>query len=67
MDGAFTIIGFSEPDDPDEVYIENTTSDLYLEDADSIRRYPRLFERLCAASLNPTESAKFFAKVAKEL
>jgi transcriptional regulator with XRE-family HTH domain len=67
IDGSFYIISFPDPADPDVVYIENTTSDLYLEDADAIRRYDQLFDRLRAAALDPDESVTFVANVAKEL
>jgi transcriptional regulator with XRE-family HTH domain len=67
MDGAFHVISFPDPADPDVVYIENTTSDLYLEDTDAIRRYKQLFDHLRATALDPVESVAFLANVAKEL
>jgi hypothetical protein len=33
LDGGFTIVGFELIGDPDVVYLEHTTSDLYLEDS----------------------------------
>jgi transcriptional regulator with XRE-family HTH domain len=67
LDGEFTIIGFKEEADQDVVFIENTTSDLYVESADAIRRYSLLFDHLRAKALDPAHSADFFARVAKEL
>jgi len=67
MDGEFTIIRFREAADPDVVYIENSTRDLYLEDSDAIRRYILMFDHLRAAALDPVESATFITNVAKEL
>jgi transcriptional regulator with XRE-family HTH domain len=67
LDGEFTIISFPEAADQDVVYIENTTSDLYLENPDVIRRYNLLFDHLRAKALDPAHSAEFFARVAKEL
>jgi transcriptional regulator with XRE-family HTH domain len=67
MDGEFTVISFPDPIHPDVVFIENTTSDLYLEDADVIRRYVQLFDHLRAAALDTSESFAFLANVAKEL
>ncbi len=67
MDGAFTVISFPDPFVPDVVFIENTTSDLYLEDAGAIRRYVQSFDHLRAAALDPGESVAFLTNVAKEL
>jgi hypothetical protein len=66
MDGPFTILGFPDPADPDVVYLEHTTSDLYLEDPEATARYVRLFDHLRAESLGPDDSAAFFARVAEE-
>jgi transcriptional regulator with XRE-family HTH domain len=67
MDGEFTIIGFPDPVDPDVVFIENFTRDLYLEDPGAIRRYRQLFDHLRAAALDPSESVASIVNVAKEL
>jgi transcriptional regulator with XRE-family HTH domain len=67
MSGAFVIYGFSGPDDPDVVYLEHTTSDLYLETPEQVERYASAFEALRATALSPDESAAFIATVAQEL
>jgi transcriptional regulator with XRE-family HTH domain len=67
LDGAFNIIGFPNAADPEVIFIEAATSDLYLEDAAAIRRYHQLFEHLCAQALDPRSSAEFLAKVAEEV
>ena len=67
LDGGFSIVGFPERADPDVVYIETTTSDLYLEEAEAIDRYTLLFDHIRAVALSPTESTEFFASVAREL
>ncbi|HEX8858103.1 MAG TPA: helix-turn-helix transcriptional regulator [Actinomycetes bacterium] len=67
LDGEFTIIGFQEDADQDVVYIENTTSELYLESTAEIRQYSKLFDHLRAKAIDPAHSADFFARVAKEL
>lgn len=67
LDGGFSILGFPERADPDVVYIETTTSDLYLEEAEAIDRYTLLFDHIRAVALSPTESTEFFASVAREL
>lgn len=67
MDGEFTLFSFAEAADHDVVYLENTTSDVYREDSDAIRRYNLLFDHLKAKALDSAHSVKFLAKVAKEL
>jgi transcriptional regulator with XRE-family HTH domain len=64
MDGSFTIYDFSEPSDPAVVYLENATSDLYLETLEELDRYTLLFEHLRAAALGPTDSLALLARVA---
>jgi hypothetical protein len=59
LNGEFTIIGFSEPIDPDIVYIENAALDSYLEDDHTVGRYRVLFDRLRDQALSPRESAAF--------
>jgi transcriptional regulator with XRE-family HTH domain len=67
MDGAFTILSFPEPADPAVVYLENATSDLYLEGPDEVRRYTLLFDHLRAAALKPDDSTALIATLLKEL
>jgi transcriptional regulator with XRE-family HTH domain len=67
MDGSFTIIGFPEPEDPEVVYLENATSDLYLEEPDDVRRYSVLFERISAAAMEPDASGVLLSDLVKEL
>jgi hypothetical protein len=50
MDGPFTIIGFPDRADRDVVYIENVTSDAYIEDVDATRRYGSIFDHLLATA-----------------
>ena len=59
MSGAFTVYRFAERADPDVVYLEHTTSDLYVEDRDEVERYGAAFERLQAAALSPHRSIGF--------
>jgi transcriptional regulator with XRE-family HTH domain len=67
MSGAFTIIGFPEQADPDVVFIENTMSDLYLEDPRAISQYTLMFDHMRAAALSPSDSAAFLDEMASEL
>jgi hypothetical protein len=66
MDGAFSIIRFPEINDPDAVYLEHPTADIYLEKQENIHRYTLLFDHVKAAALNPTDSVAFITEIAKE-
>lgn len=65
--GGFTIIGFAEQADPNLVYIENTTSDLYVEDAAAVRQYDLSFNHLRASALSPADSVQFLAAAKKDI
>lgn len=67
MSCAFTIIGFSDPSDPDVVFIENPLRNLYLEEPHELRQYSLMFDQICARAMSPAESSVFFAKIAREL
>jgi hypothetical protein len=67
MDGAFSILGFSEAADPDVVYLENQAGSLYLEEAAEIDRYARMFSHLIAKALDPEESRRLIARIAADL
>lgn len=67
MDGAFSILGFPEPTDPDIVYLENQAGSLYLEQEAEIDRYERMFRQLIAKALDPEESRRMIARIAKDL
>lgn len=55
--GEFTILGFPELVAPDVVYLENMTSDLYVEREGEVYRYTLAFDRLRGLALGPDESA----------
>lgn len=67
MDGAFTILGYPEPADPDVVYLENAISGLYPEKPEEIRHYTMLFDHLRAAALKPDKSLALIRRLSKEL
>ena len=67
LDGDFTIYSFSDPADPDLVFIENSGGDLYLEDTARTERYRQIFSHLQAAALNPVESVRTLTDVQKDL
>jgi transcriptional regulator with XRE-family HTH domain len=67
LDGDFMLYSFSDPADPDLVFIENSGGDLYLEDTDRTERYRQIFSHLQAAALNPVESVRALTDVQKDL
>lgn len=67
MDGGFRILGFPEAADPDMVYLENQAGSLYLEEEPEIDRYARMFSHLIAKALDPEESRRMIARVARDL
>lgn len=46
MSGAFRILDFDDPDDPDMVYLESHVGALYLEEPAELLEYRRVFEML---------------------
>jgi len=65
MSGAFTIYRFAERTDPDVVYLEHATSDLYVESSEQVERYSSAFDRLRAAAMDPDESASFLENLVR--
>lgn len=65
MEGPFLILGFPELTDPDVVYVENTTSGVYLEQHSDVRRYTLMFDHLRAYAARPDESIALVTKMAQ--
>lgn len=59
--GAFTVMEFPEPEDPDAVYSENIAGELLLEDPEEVSRFKLAFQRLGMMSLNPEDSLAMIA------
>jgi transcriptional regulator with XRE-family HTH domain len=51
MAGAFRIMDFDDPEDPDVVYLESHVGALYLEEDDEVREYRRIFELVHKAAV----------------
>jgi len=66
LDGPFTIVRYSEPAEPDFVVLDSVMRELYLEDADELDRYIRVFDRLRAVSLAPDDSVDFIRDLMAE-
>ncbi len=67
VSGAFTLLGFPEPTDLDLVYIEGSTSTLFLEQSDDVKRHTLIFHHLQAQGLSPEKSVALIRQVREEL
>ena len=67
MDGAFKLLSFRDPTDPNIVYLEYHTGALYLEKRDDVTRYSLMFDHLRAAALSADASRDNMARAAEEL
>jgi transcriptional regulator with XRE-family HTH domain len=56
MEGPFLILSFPDQTDPDVVYVDNTTTGVYLEEPAETLRYTLMFDHLRAAALSPDET-----------
>jgi transcriptional regulator with XRE-family HTH domain len=62
MIGSFTVVRFRSADDPDIVYIEGLTGDIFAEAEDSML-YHEVFDHLRATALSPTESRQLLLRL----
>jgi transcriptional regulator with XRE-family HTH domain len=67
MEAPFLILGFPEQADPDVVYVENTTSGVYLEQLSDVHRYTLMFDHLRAAALKPDDTVVMVEQAANRL
>ncbi len=67
MDGAFMILGFPAPTDPDVTYVHYYTGTLYLEKPEDLARYTLMFDHLRAAALPVGQSRDLIARTRDEL
>jgi hypothetical protein len=66
MDGAFAIMDFPDPADPQIVSVGNIAVDLLLDAEDDVRRFSLVFDNLRAVALSPDDSASLIASLAEE-
>lgn len=66
MDGAFTVLQFQEPDDPDLLYVEYPTGAVHVEKKDETEEARVVFDRLRSVALPPADSVAFIHRVADE-
>jgi len=51
MAGAFRILDFEDPEDPEIVYLESHVGALYLEEPQQVAEYRRIFDLISASSI----------------
>lgn len=66
-DGAFNILGFPEPRDPDVVYVQYRKGSLYLEETVELAEYNEIFDHLRAGALGFDESRSLIMRIATEM
>jgi hypothetical protein len=66
MIGSFTLVRFPSQDDPDLVYIEGVTGDIFAESEDALS-YNEIFDHLRAAALSPNVSRQRIEQAWEEL
>jgi transcriptional regulator with XRE-family HTH domain len=67
MGGAFTVLSFAEPTDPEVVYVNYTTGNLFMEKPEELSRFTLIFNHLRAAALAVSESRSAISQLAQEL
>ncbi|MDQ3406321.1 MAG: helix-turn-helix domain-containing protein [Actinomycetota bacterium] len=67
MEAPFLILGFPEQADPDVVYVENTTSGVYLEQPSDVHRYTLMFDHLRATASPPDDTVELVSRAAERL
>jgi transcriptional regulator with XRE-family HTH domain len=65
--GQFVILEFPELSAPDVVYLENMTSNIYVEQEAEVYRYNMAFDGLRGLALDPAESRKLIMELAETL
>lgn len=65
LSSSFTIFRLPEPSDPDVVFLEHVTRDLYLESEEELLRYAATFDRLRGKALDPVQSLGFIETLVK--
>lgn len=67
MEGAYQILRFPEPADPEVVYLQYHRGSIYLEEQSDVHAYIDLFDHLRARALGPDESRALIARIANEV
>jgi hypothetical protein len=66
MNGAFTLLSFPEPNDPDMLYVEYPTGALHIEDEKEVGEARLKFENLRSEALSPADSLALIERIIGE-
>lgn len=66
MAGGFTILRFPDTADSGVVFLENMTSDIFVESEAEVHQYHLVFDRLREISLEPQQSATLIRQIANQ-
>ncbi len=66
MIGSFSVVRFPLAEDPDIVYIEGATGDVFAEAEDAVW-FDEVFDHLRAAALSPVESRNMIERISNEI
>lgn len=67
LEGAFTILSFSDENDPNVAYVESTAGDIYVESTEQVQRCTLIFERIRGAALSPEDSLRLISETKEDL
>lgn len=67
MPGSFVYMEFSEPTDPELVYVGTLAGDLFLEAEPGVRRYSQMFNHLRASALSPAQTSEMISTAIRSL
>jgi len=63
--GPFAVLKFSDPADPEAVYVENIAGELFVEEPEEVEPFLIAFQRLVGVALSPTDSIAMIAEMAR--
>ena len=66
MNGAFTVLEFPEPDDPELLYVHHVAGAPHLEKAEDVRAARMTHDKLRAQALTPEESVRFIERLVQQ-
>ncbi|MBV9140049.1 MAG: helix-turn-helix domain-containing protein [Pseudonocardiales bacterium] len=66
MDSSFTVLGFSDPDEPEIAYIEHAASALHLNKEAEVQTCKLVFDQLRSEALSPRDSVALIERLAAE-
>ena len=67
MDGAFSVLTFPDPDEPDLLHIEYPMGQLQIEKTEQVKEAVQIFEHLAATALSPEDTVALIDRVRSQL